>query len=107
MRAPGFRKVFGWLRRDGARAVDEELRSHIDMKTEELMQGGLDEAEARRKARARFGDMGRIRREALRVQSQAQGRRRRTEILDELVRDLRFAARGLARDAPRAHAGAS
>ena len=37
--------------------VDEEVRFHIEKKVEWLMAGGLEEAEARREALRRFGDM--------------------------------------------------
>ena len=47
------RRSSGRIRED----VDAELTFELDMRTQELVRGGLPEAEARRRALAEFGDL--------------------------------------------------
>ncbi|MGD8329388.1 MAG: ABC transporter permease [Acidobacteriota bacterium] len=98
MRARGFRRAFGWLRRDTSRAVDDELRSHLDMKAEELIAAGVPAEEAQRRARESFGDLGAIRRESLRIQAQVDRRRSLRDLLDGVLQDARYALRALRRN---------
>jgi len=68
------------------RDMDEELRFHIEMEAEELVRTrGLSPHEARRQAILAFGGMERVREEG----RDARGVR----VLEELLADLRFAAR--------------
>jgi predicted permease len=68
------------------REMDEELRFHVEMEAEELVRTrGLSPGEARRQAMLAFGGMERVREEG----RDARGVR----VLDELLGDLRFAAR--------------
>ncbi len=85
-----------WLRilrtlrwRRAEREIDEELRFHIEMETEELRRQGLDPVEARRRARLAFGGEDRWR-ESVRS---ARG----TGWIEDGARDVRFALRGLRR----------
>jgi putative ABC transport system permease protein len=77
--------------------VDEELRFHIERRTEQLVTEGYTEDEARAEARRKFGDVDRIQREVGRVAVRAEGDRRRAEALDSVRQDLGFAARQLAK----------
>ncbi|HEX2165498.1 MAG TPA: ADOP family duplicated permease, partial [Thermoanaerobaculia bacterium] len=47
---------FGWSRRDES-DLDEEMRLHLDLEVERLVDAGLDPAAARRQARRRFGNL--------------------------------------------------
>jgi hypothetical protein len=49
--------------------VDEELRFHIDMQTIDYQQRGLSHDESRAKAKVRFGDVERIKKECIRIGS--------------------------------------
>jgi putative ABC transport system permease protein len=72
------------------REIDEELRFHVERQIESYKKGGLDEAEASRRARLEFGGVDQIKeefRDALGVR-----------ILDDLWRDLFHAARLLRRN---------
>ena len=62
-RLPDLRRVFRLPQadRDVPAAVDDELRFHLDMLTDELRAGGHPTLEARRRAAERFGDVERIR----------------------------------------------
>jgi predicted permease len=71
------------------RALDEEMSFHLDRLTEDLVREGMDPAEARREARLRFGSVERV---------QARSREARgLSLFDEMIRNIRFAVRGMAR----------
>ena len=79
--------------------VDDEIAFHVEMRTRELIEGGMDPQTARQTAVRRMGDLSRIRRSMLNI-----GRKRDREMsmalwLDELRDDIVFAVRQL-RSAP-------
>ena len=83
--------------RDIDAEIEDEMRFHIDARVEELTARGIPEAEARTRATQEFGDL-----QDARAELTALGRRRargehRAEVLGDLVQDVRFAARTLAR----------
>ncbi len=98
---PGIRKFFrlGVRRRDiVARNVDEEIRAHIDMRTEQLVREGFPPDVARQEAERRFGPIENARRD---LQQHAHHRERTMQFrerLEALEQDLRYAARGLRRE---------
>ena len=70
--------------------LDRELRLHIDQLTRELMnESGLSEVEARRAARLQFGSPGATREQCRDA--------RQVSVLEDLVKDVRYAARMLVR----------
>jgi putative ABC transport system permease protein len=69
------------------RELDDELRFHLERETAKLERRGLDAAEARRRARLEFGGVDRVKEEA----RDARGVR----VLETMLRDLRYAIRGL------------
>jgi len=79
------------------REVDEELSFHLEMRARDYEREGFDSDEARRLAYKRFGNLGRVRSEALRSEQGRVRRRRWLFFLDELRQDLRYAARQLTR----------
>ncbi len=79
---------------DDDRAVDDELAFHLDMLERELREKeGMGEDEARRAARARFGDPERVRRRVRRSDRSGAPRR----LLQGLSMDLRVVLRQLRR----------
>ena len=80
------------LFRSGREVADikEELRFHLEMETGKNLQAGMDPREARRRAHVRLGGIGAIR-EAVR---DARGGRP----LEDLLRDLGYALRGVRRN---------
>jgi len=79
--------------------VDEEIAFHVEMRTRELIEGGMDPARARETATRRMGDMARVKRTMA-----EEGRKRDRELsmalwLEELRDDVLFALRQL-RNAP-------
>jgi predicted permease len=97
-RVPGLRRV---LRLPGAGRVqadvDEELRFHLDMRTEDLVRTGMSPADAREQALREFGDVGEARGELAAIDRRRTTRRDRAEWWADVWQDLRFAIRVLRR----------
>jgi putative ABC transport system permease protein len=75
--------------------IDDELRHHIEERTDRLVAEGMDPAEARRAARASFGDPEAISREISRIH--AVRRSPVGQLRDRIVADVGFALRQLRR----------
>src|SRR5262245_8936797 len=87
----------GWIRKLGSalsdrgvrRTIDEEMKFHIEERTDEFVRSGLSPEEARREAMRRFGGV-----------ALAADRTRDADViswLDSLLQDLRHAFRSLRR----------
>ncbi len=85
------------LHDDATRAVDLEIRHHIDELTDRLVANGWTEAAARAEAGRRFGDLTRFRSEMLSVTRSRERRTRLREWLVSLRADVRYGLRGLRR----------
>src|SRR3954470_6068757 len=82
------KRLLNWLRRsDLERDLDRELRYHLDRRVGDLMQSGLSEPEARRRARLELGGLEQVREEVRDMWL--------TRWLRDFVYDLRFSARAL------------
>lgn len=82
----------GWLirlcrKRKIEAQLDSELRFHIEQKAADLVAQGIDPAEARRQAMAKFGGVEGVKEECREVLG--------TRIIEALVQDIRFGARVL------------
>ena len=85
------RRLLFLLRRDRfTREMDEELRTHLEMKAAALADAGLSESEARTEARRQFGNALHLREEAREPW--------RLLTIEMLVQDVRHALRLLRRD---------
>ena len=95
----GFRQLFRLPsnRARVAREVDDEIAFHLAMREEKLRAAGLADAEARAAARRRFGDVHRVADECLAIDVGTERARSRTELLESVGQDLRYAARTLRR----------
>lgn len=80
-----------WRRADVETEMDEELRLHLELRTEDLIRSGLSPAEAARRARIEFGGVDRYKEEG----RESRGLR----YFDEIWGDLRYTTRSL-RKAP-------
>ena len=93
--------VPGWRRLRGERGnVEEELRHHIEGRVEEYRAAGRSAEEAWKHARARFGDIERIRAACAGEDKRLMRRTVRTtrrELMISMLRDLKLAARVLAK----------
>lgn len=96
-RAPRWRRYLRFLRADVGGDVDDELRFHLESRVEELMADGCPPAEARERALQEFGDVQRVREGLVSIDQRVASRRRKTEMLSDLVADARYAVRSLSR----------
>ena len=77
------------------REVDEELALHLEMRTREFVERGVDQATARELALNRLGDVDRLKRTMTTLGRKRDRDMRVTQSLDELGGDLKFAVRQL------------
>ena len=84
-------------RRRLRREVDDELRFHLEERIEELLALGLTREDAEAEARSRLGDIAMHRRQMRAIDEEMLRMRSRRELLDALRREMRHAARTLAR----------
>jgi predicted permease len=82
-----FAKVFHRSRVNGE--MEEELRSHIQLRADDLERSGMDRAAAERRARIEFGGYEKVRQES----HEALGR----NFIETLLQDVRFSLRVLAK----------
>ena len=82
-----FRWVFGGARHDAL--VADEMRHHIEMRRQALIDGGMDPREAAYEARRMFGNTAQLREEARDMWG--------FRTLDDLVHDVRYGVRYLGR----------
>ncbi len=83
------------IREHVTRDVDEEIRFHLDQRTDELVAAGLSESEASHRARREFGDPDRAGRSLRRESGRTERRVRLAEHAGNFLRDLRHALRSL------------
>ncbi|MEJ7813401.1 MAG: ADOP family duplicated permease, partial [Gemmatimonadaceae bacterium] len=98
----GVRRLFRLRPRrpaDIASDVDEEIRLHLDLRTEQLVRRGMSPEEAHREARRRFGPIDEARARLYASATHREEHMRGRETLDALAQDLRYTLRGL-RDRP-------
>jgi predicted permease len=77
--------------------VDDEISFHLEMRARELIDSGVDPDEARARAAEAFGDVAATRADYLARRARDLRRARSRMSLEDLVRDLGFAARSLRR----------
>jgi putative ABC transport system permease protein len=82
-------------RRGVEREVDEELDFHLEMRVQDYEAQGMEPESAREKAMSRFGDVGRVRGEALRRERARVHRERKAFWIDATLQDVRHGARQL------------
>ena len=80
---------------DIAREVDGELRFHLDMRAQELMDAGMGPQAARLAALQSFGDLPTIAAECRTISTRGARERARRALMTGLLHDLRFALRSL------------
>jgi predicted permease len=93
-----YRELRSLLRRDRVEAdVAEELEFHIEMRTQENMDAGMNREDARTEAMRRFGDVERIRQETQGIDDRLRRRKRLRDLIGASWRETRMAARSLVR----------
>src|SRR5262245_29885223 len=90
------RSLRSWLWRvDITQEVDDEIAFHIEMRTHELIDKGVDPAIAREMVLARMGDAARLKRTCVDLGRKRDREMRLTQWLEEFRDDVQFAARQL------------
>src|SRR5262245_26116620 len=79
---------FTWFRRSRLNDVSDEIRSHIEEKTDEFVASGMSRADAELAARRAFGNV-------VKLQETARDVWRLATLIDSLATDVRYALRGL------------
>jgi putative ABC transport system permease protein len=82
-------------RREIADEVSDELEFHLEMRTREYIARGMNPAEARDRALARFGDLAHVRKTCREIGRRKDEDMRRREYFGELRQDIGFALRQL------------
>ena len=95
MAGPRWRRYLRFWRPNVAGDVDEEFRFHLETEIEELIARGTPADAAREEALRRFGDINEFRRECRSADERRLAHERRTENLNVLGQDLRYALRSL------------
>lgn len=85
-------------RRDIDAQVDEELRFHLDQKTDELIRQGWEAGAARAEAERAFGDLTRVREQCRAISVRRARRRSRMERMGGWIQDLAYGVRQLRRN---------
>ena len=80
---------------DIAREVDEEIAFHIEMRTRELVDKGMEPRIAREMVLARLGDADRLKRTCVDLGRKRNREMRLTQWLEEVGHDVTFAVRQL------------
>ena len=80
---------FTWFRRSRLNDVSDEIRSHIEEKTDEFVASGMSRADAELAARRAFGNV-------VKLQETARDVWRFASFIESLATDVRYALRGLA-----------
>ncbi len=96
IRWTGIRRIFRLGRAaDVEREVEDELRHHFELGVEELVERGSSEADARREAERRFGDVAATRRQLVALDRGRESAERRADWWGAVAHDLRYALRGI------------
>ncbi|MGH7574285.1 MAG: ADOP family duplicated permease [Longimicrobiales bacterium] len=99
-RRGAIRRFLAWPRRDHTRIraeVDEEIAFHLEMRAHELIEQGRSAEAAGEQAEREFGDLIEARKDLMASDVREHRRRRWSDAASDAVRDVRLAARGLAR----------
>src|SRR5262245_49374091 len=93
---PGLRRLLQ-LRtpRSIERAVDDEIRFHLQMRVEDLMRDGRSREDAQNEALREYGDTNAARSELASIDRRAARQHDWREWFSSLTQDIRFALRGL------------
>ena len=97
---PRFRRLFRFPWRTNQQIdedLDAEVRFHLDMRTRELIDHGMEPERARAEARRHFGNVREATRYCRDLDVQGEQRARWMRCIDEIRQDIRYGLRGLMR----------
>jgi predicted permease len=97
-RIPLWRRYARFFGPDPAADVNDELRFHLEAKTDDLIARGWQPAMAREEAERQFGDVRTVRQIGVRIGGTMEDRRRLMDYLQDWIQDFRYTLRTLSRD---------
>ena len=95
---PFWRRYARFFGPDPASDVKDELRFHLEAKTDDLVRQGWDAKAAREEAERQFGDLRTVQRIGQRIGEKKERQRRLGDYWADLLHDTRFTFRTLSRD---------
>jgi predicted permease len=95
---PFWRRYARFFGPDPAADVKDELRFHLEAKTDDLISQGWSPEDARKEAERRFGDLRRVQGIGQQIGKKMERRMRLTDYWSDLVHDVRYTFRTLGRD---------
>ena len=95
--APVWRRYLRFIRADVRADVDDELEFHLDMIAAKHVANGVSPDRARARALEEFGNLAAARRRCEQIGRERQRRHEWGEMLDSILKDLRFAVRSFRR----------
>lgn len=95
--APVWRRYLRFVRADVRADVDDELEFHIEMIAARHIANGVSPDHARARALEEFGDLAGARHQCEAIDKQRQRRHEWSEMLDSILKDVRFSVRALRR----------
>ncbi len=98
IREPMWRRYARFFGADPVADVNDELRFHLETKTDDLIKQGLSPAAARREAERQFGDLRTVQHAGTKIGERMESRKRLQEHWNDSVRDLLYTFRKLRRD---------
>ena len=98
MTAPKWRRYLRFWENDPRADAEDELSFHIDSRIAEFRAMGMTAEEAEAEAMRRFGDVDRARARLTEIVELQEQDRRRADMWDALLQDLRYAGRALRRN---------
>lgn len=98
MKDPKWRRYLRFWGNNPRADAEDELRFHIESRTQEYRAMGMSPAEAEAEAIRRFGDIDRARQRVEEIDQLQERDRRRADMWEALMQDLRYAGRALRRN---------
>jgi predicted permease len=95
---PFWRRYARFFGPDSAADVKDELRFHLEAKTDDLLRQGWNPKAAREEAERQFGDLRTVQRIGQRIGENTERRRRLADYWTDLRQDVRYTFRTLSRD---------
>src|SRR2546421_5651776 len=95
---PLWRRYTRFFGPDPTADVKDELRFHLEAKTDDLIGQGWHPEAARKEAERQFGDLGSVERIGQQIGKKTERRKRLADHWTDLVQDVRYTFRTLGRD---------
>lgn len=95
---PLWRRYARFFGPDPAADVKDELRFHLDAKTDDLIAQGWTQEAARKEAERQFGDLRTVQRIGQQIGEKTERRRRFADYRTDVLQDMRYTFRTLSRD---------